>query len=391
MIRHLIALAAATALTAPALAQHHGHGGHHMPAPKPAAKKEPVKAPASKPVAKKAPAKKAAAQKAAPKPPVRRPTRPAANPHAGHDMPASSKPDPHAGHDMGAQPQSDPHAGHDMGDQPQSDPHAGHDMGAHAGHVMGTASPAPPNAPPPPGALTGPAHAADQLFGAQTMAEARERIRREHGDMTVGKLLVDRLEAKIRDGRDGYAWEGDGWYGGDIDKLWVKTEGEGTFGGEVESAEVQALWSHAIGPFFDLQAGARYDILPRPDRAHLVVGIQGLVPYWFEVDAALFLSSRGDLTARLEGEYDQRITQRLILQPRVELDLAARDVPELGIGAGLSTAELGLRLRYELKPQFAPYLGIEYERAFGDTADFRRADGEKVGGWSFLLGLRAWF
>jgi copper resistance protein B len=119
--------------------------------------------------------------------------------------------------------------------------------------------------------------------------------------------------------------------------------------------------------------------------------VQGLAPYWFEVDAAAFLSTKGDLTARVEAEYDQRITQRLILQPRVEFDLAAQDVPELGIGSGLSTAELGARLRYEFKPQFAPYVGVEYERAFGDTADFRRAEGEDVGGWSFLIGLRAWF
>jgi copper resistance protein B len=239
--------------------------------------------------------------------------------------------------------------------------------------------------------LSGPAHAADQLFGAQAMAEAREGIRREHGDMTLGKLLIDRIEAKVRDGRDGYAWDAQGWYGGDIDKLWVKTEGEGAFGQAVEQAEVQALWSHAIGPFFDLQAGARYDIRPRPDRGYLVVGVQGLAPYWFEVDAAAFVSTKGDLSARVEAEYDQRITQKLILQPRIEFDLTAQDVPELGIGAGLSTAELGLRLRYELKPQFAPYIGVEYERAFGNTADLRRAAGEDVGGWSLLLGLRAWF
>jgi copper resistance protein B len=256
---------------------------------------------------------------------------------------------------------------------------------------MGIGASSPPVAPPPAAALSGPAHAADAVFGAEQMAQAREELRVEHGDMRVGKLLVDRLEARIRDGRDGYAWDAQGWYGGDIDKLWVKTEGEGEFGGGVEAAEVQALWSHAIGPFFDLQAGLRYDIRPRPDRGYLVLGVQGLAPYWFEVDAAAFLSDKGDLTARVEAEYDQRITQKLILQPRVEFDLAAQDVPELGIGSGLSTAELGIRLRYEFKPQFAPYLGVEYERALGDTADFRRAGGEDVGGWSVLLGVRAWF
>ena len=300
--------------------------------------------------------------------------------HEGHTTPAPETPpvDPHAGHEP-AQPAADPHAGH----EPEAaDPHAGH------GSASDTT---PPNAPPAAGALSGPTHAADLVFGPERMTEAREALRAEHGDVRVSKLLIDRLEARIRNGSDGYAWDAEAWHGGDIDKLWLKTEGEGEFGGAVDSAEVQALWSHAIGPFFDLQAGLRYDIRPRPDRGHVVLGVQGLAPYWFEVDAAAFLSEKGDLTARLEAEYDQRITQRLILQPRVELDLAAQDVPELGIGAGLSTVELGLRLRYEVEPRFAPYVGVAYERAFGDTADFRRAGDEDLGGWNLLLGVRAWF
>lgn len=402
MRRLAVLIAAATMLTAPALAQHQGHQGHHPPAPapkkpatkpapkkapaKPAAKKPPVRAkkPAAKPAARPAPAKRAA-----PAAPVKKPV---ADPHAAHDTPKQPAADPHAGHTMPAQPVADPHAGH----QPQAaDVHADHQVeaqpDAHAGHDMAADIPTPPTAPPPPAAFSGPAHAADAVFGAERMVEAREALRAEHGDMRVSKLLVDRLEARIRNGSDGYAWDADAWHGGDIDKLWLKTEGEGEFGGAVESAEVQALWSHAIGPFFDLQAGLRYDIRPRPDRGHLVLGVQGLAPYWFEVDAAAFLSDEGDLTARVEAEVDQRITQRLILQPRVELDLAAQDVPELGIGAGLSTAELGLRLRYEIEPRFAPYVGVAYERTLGDTADFRRAAGEDVGGWNLLLGLRAWF
>jgi copper resistance protein B len=140
----------------------------------------------------------------------------------------------------------------------------------------------------------------------------------------------------------------------------------------------------------------RYDFEPDPSRGYLVVGVQGLAPYWFEVDGALFLSNKGDLSGRVEVEYDQRITQRLILQPRVETEFAFQDVPEIGIGSGLSTAELGLRLRYEIFPArapavIAPYVGVQYERAFGDTADFRRAAGERVGGWSFIMGVRTWF
>ncbi|HYW16126.1 MAG TPA: copper resistance protein B [Allosphingosinicella sp.] len=251
--------------------------------------------------------------------------------------------------------------------------------------------PAPSVAPPPPGALSGPAHAADAVFGRDSMAEARDELRREHGSIVTTKVMLDQLEARIRKGRDGYALEGEAWYGGDINKLWLKTEIEGEFGRGPEHAEVQALWSRAINPWWNLQAGVRYDFRPDPERAHLVVGIEGLAPYWFEIDAAAFISHKGDVTARFEAEYDQRLTQKLILQPRIEFDLAAQDVPELGIGAGLSTAEAGLRLRYEIVPEFAPYAGVAYERAFGDTADFRGAEGEKVGGFNFLVGVRAWF
>ena len=416
MKRLLIALLA-TALATPALAQHHGHHmpGHSMPMPKakpkpPAAKPKPAaKKPAARAKAAARPAAKAtrkAVPKKAPAKPVRKPAAKAA------PKPAASAKDPHAGHDMGPatpiQPAADPHAGHDMPqgtasppqDVQQPDPHSGHDMGAapaqqgdpHAGHQMPMAdAPAPPVAPPPASAFSGPEHAADSVFGSAQMAPAREEMRKEHGGMTTYKLLVDQLEARIRNGRDGYGWDAQGWIGGDINKLWVKTEGEGAFGEAVEEAEVQALWSHAIDPWFDLQAGIRHDFRPDPERTHFVLGVQGLAPYWFEVDAAAFLSDKGDVTARIEAEYDLRLTQKLILQPRIEFDLAAQDVPELGIGSGLSSGEIGARLRYEIRPEFAPYVGVEYERAFGDTADFRRTAGEEAGGWSLLVGLRTWF
>lgn len=257
--------------------------------------------------------------------------------------------------------------------------------------AMGEESPAPPVAPPPPGALSGPAHAADAVFGPKAMAEAREELRAEHGSIETHKILIDQLEARIGNGRDGYFLNAEAWYGGDINKLWLKTEIEGDFGRKPEQAEVQALYSRAIDPWWNLQAGVRYDLRPNPERAYLVLGIEGLAPYWFEVDAAAFVSHKGDVSARFEVENDQRLTQKLVLQPRIELDLAAQDVPEIGVGSGLSTAELGLRLRYEVKREFAPYVGVAYERAFGNTADFRRAASDKAGGWNFLVGVRAWF
>ncbi len=196
-------------------------------------------------------------------------------------------------------------------------------------------------------------------------------------------------------------WEGQGWYGGDYDRLSIKSRGEGGFGRSLDTVEVQALWSHAIDPWFNLETGLRYDARPDPRRAHLVIGVQGLAPYLFEVDAAAFLSNRGKLngdavalealTARLEAEYDQRITRRLILQPRGEINLAAQDDRSIGVGSGLSSIEAGLRLRYEIVPEFAPYFGAEYERRLGSTADFARRAGEGAGGGRLVAGVRAWF
>lgn len=307
---------------------------------------------------------------------------------SGHDSDAIEQPaDPHAGHAMPTE-ESEPesHAGHTMPmEETEPDPHAGHSMPGM------TESPALPRSGPPPEAFAGPDHAADTLFPPVEMAATREALRRNQGGQAHSFVGVDRLEAQIANGEDGYLWESNAWFGGDIDRLWIKTEGEGEFGGSVEEAEVQALWSHAIGPWFDLQTGIRYDIRPSPDRAQAVIGVQGLAPYFFEIDAAAFVSTQGDITARFEAEYDQRITQRLILQPRIELGLAAQDIPEHGIGAGLTGLELGVRLRYEITPQFAPYIGTEWQRQFGDTADFTQASGGDADRWVWLMGVRFWF
>ena len=264
------------------------------------------------------------------------------------------------------------------------------------GHCTPAGAALPPAVPPPPIAFSGPEHAANLFYSDPAMAEARDELIQEHGGLTAYRIFVDQAEVAIRKGREGYSFDAQAWYGGDINKLWLKTEGEGTFGEAFEGAEVQALWSRAIDPWFDAQLGVRQDFQSGPDRTYLVAGIQGLAPYWFEVEGTAFLSNKGDLTARFEAEYDFRLTQAVILQPLVEVDLALQDVPELGIGSGLSTAEIGARLRYQIRPssgpaEISPYIGIEYERAFGDTARFRRLADEDVGGWSFLIGLRTWF
>ena len=339
---------------------------------------------------------------------------------AGHDMstmgqaqPAPAMP---AGHDMSTMGQAQPApampAGHDMSTMGQAQPApampAGHDMSTMGqmppGHDMsGMAMPPdvptsannpgrPPETPPPPGATSGPAHAADRLFDPAEMAASREQLRVENGAVRASSVIIDQLEASFSDGEEAYGFDVQGWTGGDINRFWWKSEGEGEFDGGLEEAELQALYSRAIRPFFDFQTGVRQTYRPDGgDRTDLVVGIQGLAPYWFEVDAAVFLSTKGELTARAEAEYDQRITQKWILQPRAEVTLSAEDIPELSIGSGLSSLQVGARLRYEIRKEFAPYVGVEWTKSFGNTADFLEAEGRSSEDTRLVVGIRAWF
>jgi len=395
-MKRLTLLVAATALSAsPAVAQMNMKmPGMKMPAPK--KKAAPTKkktAPSAKGTTRKAaPAKKAAAMRpAAKKAPAKRPEAEDMSNMPGmemppgqtmENMPGMQRPEPGG-------PQGEMPAGHDKSTMPgmamPSDQHAGHEMGA-------IAAPEPPVAPPPSEALSGPENAADTVYGPAAMRPSRAfLLTKEHGGGTAAKLLIDRAETRVRHGRDTYLLDIQAWYGGDINKLWLKSEVEGPWGKKLEHAEVQALWSHAIGPWFDLQGGVRYDPQPGPNRTYAVLGVEGLASYWWEVEGAVFLSNKGEVTARAEGEYDLRITQKLILQPRGEVNLSAQDMSELRIGAGLSTAELGLRLRYQISPLIAPYVGVEYEHAFGDTRDFRRAEGDDPNGFNLLTGVRLWF
>ena len=378
-MNRLLLLIAATALTAsPAVAQ--------MNMPVPAKKKAATpkkRATAKKPVAKRASVarKPGSPTKKAPK--KARAKKTSAG-HANHDV--SAMPGMEMPQTSGAQGEIPP--GHDMSQMPgiamPADQHAGHNM-------PGISAPEPPLAPPPAEALEGPANAADTVYGAAAMQPSRTfLLTKEHGGMTAAKLLVDQLETRVRNGRDGYFVNAEGWYGGDIDKLWLKSEIEGDYGRSADQLEFQALWSHAINPWFNLQTGVRFDAEPRT-RGRFVLGVEGLAPYWWEVNAAAFVSDKGDVTARAEAEHDVRITQKLILQPRGQLDFALQDIPRERVGAGLSNVELGVRLRYQFVPNFAPYIGVVYERAISRSARFIRAGGENPGGLQFTVGLRAWF
>ena len=244
--------------------------------------------------------------------------------------------------------------------------------------------------PPPDEAGSGPPRAADAVWGAAAMAPSRAALKAEHGSTVTTWFQADRFEYQARQGHDGLLWDVQGYYGNPTSKLWLKSEGEIALGEEVEEAEVQALWSTAVTPFADLQIGVRQD-LAGPTDTHFVLGLQGVAPFDVEFEAALFLSQRGDLTARIEAEVEQRITQQLILQPRLELDFATQDNPARQVGAGIDKIKAGLRLRYEIVPEFAPYLGIEQGWKLGDSARFARLAGEDPHATSVVMGVRFWF
>jgi copper resistance protein B len=244
------------------------------------------------------------------------------------------------------------------------------------------------SAPPPPPPLD---HAADSYYDPAEMAQARNALAYESGGMPNSMLRIDRFERRVAKGADGYHWEGEGYTGGDIDRLFFKTEGEGDWNGALERAELQLLYSHAIGPYFNLQAGLRHDVRPSPQRSYAVIAVKGLAPYWLQVEGEAFFSNKGEGFIRLEASYDQRITQRWILQPQVQLNFAAQTVPDIGIGAGLSSVEAGLRLRYEIVREFAPYVGLSWERNFGETRRLARNAGENRPAAALVVGIRTWF
>lgn len=206
--------------------------------------------------------------------------------------------------------------------------------------------------------------------------------------------LVDQLEvAPNRDGTP-VTLNSTGWMGGDVNRLWIRLEGDAETeraGGEVEA---EAFYGRLVSPFWDALVGVRLDRQWGSDtatRAQLALGLEGLAPYWFELEPTLYVSQDGDVSAQLEAEYDLLFTQRLVLQPRLEVQAAVQDVPEFGVGSGLTDLELGARLRYEVRREIAPYIGIAWHRRFGDTANLARAADEYVSSLSVIAGLRAWY
>lgn len=203
-------------------------------------------------------------------------------------------------------------------------------------------------------------------------------------------VLLDQLEWQRSDNRNNFNWSVNSWVGGDIDRLWIKSEGERS-GGETETAEAQFLWGHAVGPWWDLVAGIRQDFRPGSARTWAAVGFQGLALYNFESEITGFVSDGGKAALRLGGEYDVLLTNRLILQPSYEVNIYSQDDESRGRGRGISDTELGLRLRYEVRREFAPYIGVSWNQLYGTTSDMAKREGEKDSQIVFLAGARIWF
>ena len=211
-----------------------------------------------------------------------------------------------------------------------------------------------------------------------------------HDRMWQYRVLFDQLEWQSIHGAQGLRWDNKSWVGGDLNRVWVKSEGEAV-DGSLDEAEVQVLYARTFSRWWDWVGGIRHDMRPTPQHTWLAFGIQGLAPQWFEIDLTGYVGTRGHTAARLEIEYELLLTNRLMLQPLIELSLSGKDDPDRGIGAGLSTGEVGFRLRYEVRRELAPYAGVVWHRKLFGTAEFAAAEGREIGGWHIVAGLRTWF
>jgi copper resistance protein B len=206
----------------------------------------------------------------------------------------------------------------------------------------------------------------------------------------LGSFIVDRLEGV--NARDDFSmtYDWQAWYGQDYDKLVIRAEGEidqGTF----KNNRNEALWGHALTAFWDTQLGVRVDSGLGTDRVWGAFGVQGFAPYWIYIEATAYVGEEGRTAFRLEAEYDVLITQKLILQPRVEVNFYSQSDPSRLVSSGLSNIEAGLRLRYEIKREFAPYIGIEWASSFGSAADIIQSQGKQAEETRFVAGVHFWF
>lgn len=234
----------------------------------------------------------------------------------------------------------------------------------------------------PPDARDPHAYAGGQDFGPYTL-----RLGDTHN---LASLMVENLEATRSDGNSSVAYDLQGWYGRTYDSAVLKAEGE-IDDGQIRDARNELLWGHAIASYWDTQVGVRYDSGDGPNRSWLAFGVQGLAPYWFEVEATGYVGERGRTALRVDVSYELLLTQKLILSPRIEANAYGKPDPARGLGSGLADLTAQLRLRYEIRREFAPYVGVEWAHKFGKTRDFARAEGEDAHEVRVVAGLRYWF
>jgi copper resistance protein B len=203
------------------------------------------------------------------------------------------------------------------------------------------------------------------------------------------KVMFDRLEWRDAD-ESTFEWDAAAWYGGDFNKLWIETEGE-RVAGSTEDVRAELLWDRIATAWWSTRLGVRHDSGVGPDRTWIAGGVAGLAPGFIEVEAMVYAGDEGRTALRFAADYDLLITQRLVLQPEVEINLYGDDDPERLIGAGLSDLEVGVRLRYEFRREVAPYLGLSWSRRFGDSADLAEAAGESRSDVELVAGIRLWF
>lgn len=215
--------------------------------------------------------------------------------------------------------------------------------------------------------------------------------RLQHSDAhPLAGILIERLEGVHEEDNNVVAYDLRGWYGYTYDRVVINAEGE-IDNGKLQEGTTELLWSHAIAPFWNSQLGLRHDSGTEPSRNWLAIGIEGLAPYWFELDATAYLGTEGRSAATLTAEYELLLTQRLILQPRIEANLYGKRDDERMQGTGLSDVVAGVRLRYEIRREFAPYVGIEWAGKFGNTAEMARNAGADTNKQRLVAGVRFWF
>ncbi|MET0807125.1 MAG: copper resistance protein B [Pseudoxanthomonas sp.] len=390
----LTALALAVGLMAHGTTSAQDHSQHQMPATQDHSQHQPAKKPAAKkakaPVAAKPASTGHAAHtaqsattaarapaKAVAKPAKKKAAAPVATPAAKSEEQAA---DPHAGmdHDATVAPMTEmDHAamGHTMPTAPAPATAMDH---AAMGHGTPTASGQP---------LT-PIPVLTDADRAAAFPDLQRHM--EHAPEINSYVLFNRLEAWDADPGAGQQWEALAWVGTDLDRVWLRSEGERA-GGHTQAADLEVLYGRSVSPWWDVVAGIRHDFQPGPSQTWAAFGVQGLSPYKFEVQATAYVGESGQTAANFEVEYETLLTNRLILQPLVEIHLFGKDDPQRSIGSGLSTVEAGLRLRYEFTRRFAPYIGVVHERAYGGTADFRHAEGEDTSDTRVVAGVRIWF